>query len=660
MFALYFWRALAGASALAFCGIAVAEEREADAQWGLAAVNAQKAHEAGYSGKGVRVGFIDSGLDIGHSEFTGRVSPDSLDIDASFAAGRAMPVRGDEEGHGTFIAGVMAAGRDGKGMHGIAYDALLVPVSDGAGRVPLAALIRYGHPHLAEQGVEFVNASVGVDESEVPAGAGQAFIEGYLPDAVPALREAARRGVVTVWAAGNDAGENAELQARLPHYYPELEETTLSVVALDRAGFLASYSNRCGVAAAWCLAAPGGEGDIGDPEGILSVAAGGGYMTASGTSVSAPHVTGALAVARQIFPQADTRDLRRLLLQTAVDLGAPGVDATFGWGRLDLGNVVDVISPSGRSIFAGAAWSRHMAMGQVAGAPFLAALVRPAASRRVWMTGSLETAGIDASPGLPGTRGRSRMLVAGVDLIERDDLTAGIGLGYTGIRTRERGTANEATAGGFHGFGYGRWDGEGWYAKASAGLSHFRQKHARRTIPGLAGTALALQNPEARSRNAVWGAFADLEAGRKVDLGRVDVSMFARLSSAYQHFGSASESGLESLGYDLRSGSVSTAGVGPGIRVSNRFSLGGWQVEPELEISYARLVGSDGFTVGTRLLGREMEARTAPLGRDLFGIGAKVGLRVPETGLTAFLGYSGSFREASERHQARLGLSFSF
>ncbi|UUP16355.1 S8 family peptidase [Nitratireductor thuwali] len=635
---------------------------EADFNWGLSAVNAKKAHQAGFTGKGVRVGVFDSGLDITHPEFSGRVGPDSLDIEASLLAGKPIPVSGDEEGHGTFVSGIIAANRDGQGTQGIAYGASLVPLAGDIGPDTFNVQTYFAFTYFASRGGEIVNASLGVDESDAPGGvADRAYLETQFPDAISAVREAARVGVVTVWAAGNEAADNAEAMARLPYYYPELEDTSLAVVALAHSGGLASYSSKCGVATAWCLAAPGGEGDIGDPEGVSSVASGG-YMTAAGTSFAAPHVTGGLAIAREIFPDADMGDLRKLILHTAVDIGEPGVDATFGWGRLDLGNVVETIAPYGRSIFAGAAFSRRLSMEQVARLPS-GPVARSQRLRRLWAAGDLVFAGIDADTdagGLPQTKARSRTLAAGLDLIERGWLTAGLGLAYTNGATSEKSTVNTATANGFHGFGYGDWAGGAWYAKGAAGVSYFRQEHERRTIPGLAGTVLALGGPEARSSSDVWGVFADAEAGRNFDLGLAGMAVFGRFTGAVQSYGATSESGLEVLGYDLLSGTVSSAQVGPGVRFSRPFTRGAWMVAPELDLSYARVLGSSDYAVRTALLGREMEARTAALGRDVFGVGAKLTFEQPERGFTASVGYSGSFRERATQHAVRLSLSVKF
>ncbi len=638
--------------------IGLERDSETARQWGLTSIGAQKAYDAGFTGAGVRVGVFDSGIDINHSEFAGRPFAGSADIDLSFVAGRVIPLAGDKQLHGTGVAGVIVANRNGIGMHGVAYDAILAVTGVDLDESMFDAQMAFGFAYLSSVGAEFRNASLSIRENVLPSTVGKNYVEAFLPLTLFTLRQETQGSTITIWAAGNWSGKHANFPALLPYYFSELESTNLAVVALNRSGGLASYSNMCGIAAGWCLAAPGGDVDA----GILTPYAGDAkaYAMQAGTSFAAPHVTGALAVARQIFPDADVRDLRKLILKTAADLGQPGVDAVFGWGKLDLGNVVDTIAPAGRSVFASSAWSRHLAMQQVAHMPFSGSLQRGSSHRQFWMNGGVMRGGIDAASGLPGVQARGQALTLGVDVIERSDLVAGLGFGFTRTRTDESGLSNSASAKGYHGLGYLRWDDEHWYVKSAAGISYFRQDHVRRDISGLAGTTYSLSNPVARSKQSALGLFADMEAGRKVDFRGLDTAVFARLSSTYQRFGAARESGVDILGYELEAGSVSTLGIGPGIRFSKRFDLGNWQVVPELELSYTRLLGSNDFSSGTALLGRKMEARTTPLGRDVFGIGAKLDFILPGSGVTASLGYAGSFRKSAEQQKVQLGLSIKF
>ena len=153
-------------------------------------------------------------------------------------------------------------------------------------------------------------------------------------------------GGLVVFAAGNESGANPSDMAALPSQpgpggtlpAADLERGWITVAALDTAqpSQLASYSNACGIAMRYCMVAPGtsiftGTNDTaGNPT----------YWYGSGTSFAAPLVSGAAAVVWQAFPYFDNNLVRQTLLGTASDLGAPGIDATFGNGLLDVGKAL--------------------------------------------------------------------------------------------------------------------------------------------------------------------------------------------------------------------------------------------------------------------------------------------------------------------------------
>lgn len=183
-----------------------------------------------------------------------------------------------------------------------------------------------------------------------------------------ALKRAADKGMLLVFAAGNER-EDQEKVAVNPTgvaFYPfirpsnansgvyqlndgqnrpidqskvdfsDLSGYIVSVVATDKNNQIGSFSNLCGVTAAWCIAAPG--------VGIYSTVPGGGYGLKNGTSMAAPHVSGAAAVLMQAFPFLTAPQIAQTMFTTATHLGdgpANAPNATFGWGLLNLGKAID-------------------------------------------------------------------------------------------------------------------------------------------------------------------------------------------------------------------------------------------------------------------------------------------------------------------------------
>ncbi|MDE6481526.1 MAG: S8 family serine peptidase [Alphaproteobacteria bacterium] len=141
---------------------------------------------------------------------------------------------------------------------------------------------------------------------------------------INSLADAARGGTIFVWAAGNEGAAESGALSALPRVIPEMQGHFINVVAWDdNTGALADYSNACGVTMEYCITAPGTNIATED-------------RTVSGTSFAAPVVSAAVAVLREAFPYMTAPQITHLLFTTARDLGAPGVDAVYGHGMLDL------------------------------------------------------------------------------------------------------------------------------------------------------------------------------------------------------------------------------------------------------------------------------------------------------------------------------------
>lgn len=305
------------------------------AQWGLETIRAANAYARGVDGTGIVIGVVDSGIFAAHPEFAGRYIG-GFDY-LTGAAPTADPV-----GHGTGVASVIAANRDGIGMHGVAPGATILVArdDDGVGGINFDFIVR-GYNDLVTRGVRVINNSWG-DLSAITDVTRQKILAD-MPEGVAAYRRAVASGALNIWGTGNDFRAQPSIESGLPHLFPELERGWLAVAAVGP-GYMPDYSNGCGVAKNWCLVAPGG-GDwwFPDPypnDPIVVADKNGGYIKTFGTSFAAPHVSGAAALVWQMFPFFTADQVRQTLLGTAFDIGPPGVDELFGYGLLDVGKAV--------------------------------------------------------------------------------------------------------------------------------------------------------------------------------------------------------------------------------------------------------------------------------------------------------------------------------
>ncbi len=339
--------------------------------WGLTSMRADQAYARGITGRGVVVGSVDSGFLATHPEFAGQVTPltvqgtylaDGYRYETAggvrsdlFTAGSPFSVpgtwiRGVNDDHGTHVDGTIAARRDGTGMHGVAFGASLLATNTNAtdsaiyGANQDYTYFKAAYGNLAAAGARVINSSWGSppppENYNTLAGvaSGYAKFQGRL-DWLDAVAETARQyGTIMVFAAGNAGVNNPTVRAALPYFQPDLESRWIAASGLtidDGTAF-----NRCGLAKYWCIAAPG-RGILSTVTSTTGVA---GYGSKSGTSMSAPHVTGALALVMERYPYMTNEQARDVLLTTATHLGSGPADVpneTFGWGKIDLGRAMN-------------------------------------------------------------------------------------------------------------------------------------------------------------------------------------------------------------------------------------------------------------------------------------------------------------------------------
>ena len=247
------------------------ETEEYQAQGGLELIKASSMYARGGTGKGVTVGLLDSGATPDHPELAGKY----VVVD-SFEGLDPMDTNPDFGGHGTYVAGIIAARKDDSGMHGVAYEAELASYALEFDENDDVVDFELGKAtdELREAGVRIVNNSWGkVDVhndyiSITITEVSRQEMDAYFPYGLPAYRRFVEAGGVQVWGAGNSALPEASFHAGLPLLVRELESGWLAVVSVDQDGELAYYSQQCGIAAPWCIAAPGG--DARDGDGIYS------------------------------------------------------------------------------------------------------------------------------------------------------------------------------------------------------------------------------------------------------------------------------------------------------------------------------------------------------------------------------------------------------
>jgi serine protease len=279
-------------------------------QWDLSKIREADAWQRS-TGAGATVAVIDTGVDATHPDLAGQVLPGTDLINGTSG------VSSDPNGHGTHVAGTIAAlTGNGVGVSGFAPNAKILPIrvldANGSG---YTSTIATGIIYAADHGANVINMSLG----------------GPGPTAAMtnAIAYARTKGVTVVAAAGNERTSGS------PISYPAADPGVIAVAATDSADRVASYSNQGSYVD---VAAPGSS--------ILSTLPGDKYAFYNGTSMASPHVAAVAALLKAYDPGLTPDGIENALESSAVDLGAPGKDNDFGYGRIDAAAALDAVTPS--------------------------------------------------------------------------------------------------------------------------------------------------------------------------------------------------------------------------------------------------------------------------------------------------------------------------
>ena len=267
------------------------------------------------TGNGIVVAVVDTGVDYNHPDLDGNIwrnpgeiAGNGIDDDRNgyiddirgwdFVSGDNNPMDLDWDGHGTHVAGVIAAERNNFGITGVAYNAKIMPVrvldTFGDGSLNnIAAGIRYA----ADNGANVINLSLKKDDDT-------------FNQLTNAIQYANNKGSVVVMAAGNSGG--------IQPVYPAInaDRWGIAVGSIDVRGRMDDSSNRSGFTPLDYLVAPGVD--------IFSTTPGNDYEIQSGTSLAAPQVAGVAALVLNANPTLTPAQVEYILTTTANRNGLTG------------------------------------------------------------------------------------------------------------------------------------------------------------------------------------------------------------------------------------------------------------------------------------------------------------------------------------------------
>ena len=312
-------------------------ENELGNSWGADHINADAALAAGYSGEGVKVAVLDSGVNFNHFDLRDNFDSSANELGYDFVSDDFFPE--DVYGHGTHVAGILAAASNGFGVVGVAPNAQIVAlrVLDDNGEGTASRIIE------ALQWIQNYNAAhpdspIRITNNSYGTGSNSSQLEA-------AFDVLGSSGVLHIGSAGNDgsaAGNGNNVS------YPAKYESVVAVAALDKNNLRASFSS---TGADVEIAAPGvsvlstwkDSTNFAGPQPFSFAGYAGEYfIEANGTSMAAPHVAGVAALLMASDANYTAEAVRNKMNGTALDLGGIGKDKLYGYGMVDASSALGI------------------------------------------------------------------------------------------------------------------------------------------------------------------------------------------------------------------------------------------------------------------------------------------------------------------------------
>jgi serine protease AprX len=297
------------------------------AEWNINTIQAPSVWGLGFTGQNVVVGVMDTGVDLHHSDLVGRYRGGANSWFDPYGQ-HATP--NDVHGHGTSMASVIVGGNAGGTSIGVAPGArwIAARIFNNLSQATLSAIHQSfqwfldpdGNPATGDA-PDIVNASWGLNATVN-------LCNTEFAGDIQALRSA---GITVVFSAGNSGPNSASSLS------PANNPGAFSVGAIDIANGIASFSSRgpspCNGVQFPRVVTPGVSIYSADLTfgGVFPNS----YVSVTGTSPSAAHVSGVMALLLSAFPQTAVTDLESAVATTALDLGAVGTDPVMGAGKID-------------------------------------------------------------------------------------------------------------------------------------------------------------------------------------------------------------------------------------------------------------------------------------------------------------------------------------